>query len=138
MKHGNELISASNKYELVELKMIVENTLVKERIMTKQNVSDYILFADAQSCALLKEYAIAYFLQHHRDVLQSENSKELRKSAELLSEILMLTGGENQDNGALNVDGLRKELKKRGLDVDGSKDALISRLDEAKRQRSNE
>ena len=134
LKHGNELISASNKYELVELKMIVENTLVKERIMTKQNVSDYILFADAQSCALLKEYAIAYFLLHHREILQSENSIELRKSAELLSEILMLTGRENEDI-VLNVDGLRKELKKRGLDVDGSKDALISRLDEAKRQR---
>ena len=47
--------------------------------MTKQNVSDYILFADAQSYDLLKDYTIAitYFLLHHREVLQSENSKDL-------------------------------------------------------------
>jgi hypothetical protein len=36
IKHGKELINAANKYELVELKMAVENLLVKERILTKK------------------------------------------------------------------------------------------------------
>ena len=52
-----EIIDAANRYDVVGLKMAVENILVRERILDKKNVSDYILFSDAQSCALLKEYA---------------------------------------------------------------------------------
>ena len=69
--------------------MFVENVLVRERIVTKENVADYILFADAQSCPLLKEYAISYFLLYHREVLKSEQSKRLREYGELLSEIMI-------------------------------------------------
>jgi hypothetical protein len=43
--------------------MGVENILVQECVMTQENASDYILlFADAQSCPLLKEYAVSFFL----------------------------------------------------------------------------
>jgi hypothetical protein len=43
---------------LVNLKLAVETDLVRHRVLRKGNVADYILFADAISCALLKEYAI--------------------------------------------------------------------------------
>ena len=137
-QHGKGLIDASNRYELVQMKMFVENVLVRERILTKWNVSDYILFADAQCCPLLKEYAIRYFLMHRREVLKSECSQNLKESGELLSEIMMLTDPHDVDDGteALTVNELRKELDKLNLDVDGSKDALVSRLEEAKRQPS--
>jgi hypothetical protein len=36
------------------------------------------------------------------------------------------------------VTELRKELGKRGLDVDGSKKALVSRLEDTKRQKTEE
>ena len=52
---GKELIDAANRFELVELKLAIEKVLVCERIINKANVADYILFADAQSCPLLKE-----------------------------------------------------------------------------------
>ena len=135
LKHGKALIEAANKYELVELKMCVENILVRERILNKVNVSDFILFAEAQSCPLLKEYAISYFIVHYKEVLISDNSKDLKQSGELLSEIMTLMKDDNPK--ALTVDVLRKELGKRKLDVDGSKDALIARLEEAKRQRTD-
>ena len=136
-KHGKELINASNRYELIELKMAVENVLVRERVMTKENVSDYIVFADAQSCALLKEYAISFFSTHYREVIKSEHSKCLRDSGQLLSEIMMPILSGNEDGDTMTVNELRKELCKRKLDVDGSKDALVARLEEAKRQRSD-
>ena len=136
---GKELIDAANKYELVELKLLVENFMVRERIMTKKNVVDYILFADAQCCPLLKEYAISYFLMHRRELLKSNESKCLKESGELLSEIILLMnhGDEGDDSKcSMTVNELRKELGKRKLDVDGSRDALVSRLEEAKRQRT--
>ena len=130
LKHGKDLIDVANRFEFSGLKMFVENGLVRKRIMTKENVADYILFAHAQSCALLKEHAISFFLVHQREVLQSGHSKCLRDSAKLLSEIKLL------DSEGMSVNELRKELSKRKLDVDGSKDALVARLKEAKRRRT--
>ena len=136
LKHDEALIDAANKYELIELKMMVESVLVRERVMTDENVADYLLFADAQSCPLLKEYAISFFLMKHREILESEHSKRLRDSGELMTEIMMLMDPGNNEAENMTVDELRKELNKRKLDVDGSKDTLIARLEEAKRQRT--
>eukprot|EP00956_Cyclotella_meneghiniana_P016812 scaffold26860_cov62-Cyclotella_meneghiniana.AAC.7 len=136
LEHGKELIDAANKYELVDLKMAVEHVLVRERILTTENVSDYILFADAQSCPLLKEYAIAFLRLNAKEVIESEHSKCLKESGELLAEIMVLFAGGNEGEETLTVNELRKELGKRDLDVDGSKEALVARLEEAKRQRT--
>ena len=144
LEHGKGLIDASNRYELIRLKMYVESIIVKKRVMTIENVSDYILFADAQCCPLLKEYAISFFSAHHRDVLKSEDSKKLKESGELLSEIIiqMNIGNDHDDDEArysndfeaMTVNELRKELFKLELDMDGSKEALIARLEETKKQ----
>ena len=137
LKYGKELIDAANRYELVELKMFVENALVRERIITTKNVCEYILFADAHSCPLLKEYAISFFSAHCRKVLKSEHSRCLKDSGDLMSEIMLHIHPVNEDSEDMDVNELRKELGKRKLDVDGSKDALISRLEDAKRQRTD-
>ena len=129
---GKELLDASNLFELVEFKHAIENVLVQERIINKENVCEYIIIADALSCFLLKEYAISYFLLHAKEILNSDNSKALRESGELLIEIMKIMA----DQDGLTLNELRKKLSKRGLDVDGSKQALISRLEEAKRQRT--
>jgi hypothetical protein len=137
IKYGTELINFANKYDLVELKMAVENILVQERVITKENVSEYIVFADSKCCPLLKEYALSYFVLHYKEVLRSEHSQILRESGELLTDIILLTGlsGEIGVEGMGVVD-LRKELGKRKLDTDGSKESLVSRLEEAKRQKT--
>ena len=130
--YGKKLIDAANRFELVELKLAVERIFVRERLLDNTNVADYILFADSQSCPLLKEYAISYFLLHAKEILKSDSSKSLRESGDLLSEIIMLVSGQDEDG--MSVNELREELSRRNVDVDGSKEALISRLDEAKRQ----
>ena len=129
IKFGKKLIDAANRYELVDLKIIVEHILVQERILTTRNVCDYLLFADAQSCPLLKEYAISFLRLNAREAMQSEHSQFLRESNQLLAEVV-----EAEDT--LTVNDLRKELGKRKLDVDGSKEVLMSRLREARRQRT--
>lgn len=126
-KHGKQLINAANKYELVDLKMSIENILVGECVMTKDNVSDYILFADSQSCPLLKEYAIAFFRLMSQELISSECSKQLRESSEMLHETLHSTS-------LLSVTEIRKELGKRKLDADGSKQVLQLRLEKAKHE----
>jgi hypothetical protein len=134
VKQGKELIDAANKYGLVGLKISVENVLVQERILDIENVADYLLFADAMSCPLLKEYAISFFLLHTRDVLNSEHSKKLLESTDLLKELIVLATDKSE--GSATVTELRQELSKRGLDEDGSKEVLMARLNSAKRQRT--
>jgi hypothetical protein len=117
--------------------MAVENILVQECVITKKNVSEYIVFADSKCCPLLKEYALSYFVLHCKEVLKSEHSKILCESAELLKEIILLTGlGGDIAAEGMGVAELRKELGKRKLDYDGSKEALVSRLEEAKTQKT--
>ena len=130
--YGKKLINAANRFELTDMKMAVENVLVGERILTRKNVSDYMLFADAQSCPLLKEYAISYFLLNAREVLQSKHSKRLRESVELLSEIITLQSPNPHE--IRSVTELKKELMRWNLDVDGSKEMLIERLAGAETQ----
>lgn len=133
VKYGKELISAANRFELIDMKVAVENVLVAERILNRKNVSDFILFADAQSCPLLKEYATSYFLLHAKEILQSQHSKRLRESAELLSEIIILQNT-TPDEDLMSVTELRKELSTHELDIDGSKEMLIERLANANKE----
>lgn len=44
---------------------------------------------------------------------------------------------DDMNSSTMNVNELRKELGKRKLDVDGSRDVLVSRLDEAKRLKTD-
>lgn len=98
IKHGKELLDAANRFDLSELKISVENILVGRRTVNKENVSDWILFAESHSCPLMKEYAVSYLALHAKEVLASEHSKRLRESAELLSEIIVLTNNTNADD----------------------------------------
>jgi hypothetical protein len=106
IKYGKELINAANeyKYELVDLKMVVENhkgeclrlhTICRCSILSiTQRVCHIILFVATSRCA------------------QKEHSKQLRESEELLSEMWLLMGNENQES-SMSVAELRNKLGKR-------------------------
>ena len=85
---GRELIDAANRFELTELKDSVETALVRERVLNRENVLDYLLFADAQSCSLFKEYAISVFIPFAQEILKSDESKLETLRKEVQSEIM--------------------------------------------------
>ena len=87
--HVEDLIDAANRFELTELKDAVEHNFVCERHVYEWNAADCIVFADAQSCPLLKEYAISVFLLFAKDILKSDDSEDLRESGELMSQIMV-------------------------------------------------
>ena len=83
---GKALIEAADKFELISLKLKVEDELVTNRVIDATNAIDYYMFADAKTCPLLKEYAAAFISSHVRDVLNSESVKDLMESNELITE----------------------------------------------------
>lgn len=140
-KLGKEIIEAADRYGAVHLKMAVETSLVEQRVIGRDDVVDWLLFADAKTCPLLKDYALAYFSSRLRDMLNHKSSKELDSSPELMREIMFANSIDQanpfHDASKLSVDELRKKLNDQGMDVDGSKEVLASRLQESnKRQRT--
>eukprot|EP00956_Cyclotella_meneghiniana_P009671 scaffold13379_cov23-Cyclotella_meneghiniana.AAC.3 len=89
---GTDLITVADKYELLELKETVENALVRNCVVSKSNVSEYILFATSKNCPMLKEYAVSFFMLNAQDVLKSDSSLQLRESAEILTELMIAMG----------------------------------------------
>jgi hypothetical protein len=135
LRHAKEIIVAANKYGIVGLKIAVENIIVELCAIGLKNAADYFVFAEANTCPLLQEYAMSYIMSRPDDVFNSEHSICLKEAPELLQELLIKRA--NIDRGERSVFELRKELGIRRLDMDGSKRMLISRLaDWNKRQKT--
>ena len=125
-------MEAGNFWGVQGLKLAAETALVQSRSITLSNVVKYLLFADANECALLKECALAAIKARTRDVMLHESFLKLQESPALLTEVLhivkppLIEGG--HDLNRMSVGELRKRLEEKGLDVDGSKGLLVKRL----------
>lgn len=141
--NGEDIIDAADRYGIVGLKLAVERALVESLVIDSSTVAKWLIFADSKNCPLLKEQATAYFVSRSKDILNHESSKELKESPKLLTELMReiyetANIDSRFDNSGRNmsVDELRKKLDEKDLDVDGSKEMLVSRLEESnKRQR---
>ena len=137
VKYGREIIDLCDRFDVVGLKMSAEAALVrsckKGDVISVDNTAEWIQYADSKTCPLLKEYALSYFVAWYRDVLKTESYQSLKQCPRLMEEVMTavyntLSRAEH-GTSKLSVDDLRVSLCRIGLDVDGSKDTLVSRLD---------
>lgn len=144
LKKNKDILDAADRYGLIGLKQRVEATLVESLIVDKTNVADWLIFSDAKTCPLLKEYATLYFLSRSADILKSDRSKLLKESPKLLTELLLEmsknsdTDERFDDESNLSVNELRKQLHEKDLDIDGSHEMLVSRLQSWKKRKREE
>ena len=147
-KHDIELLKAADRFGVVGLKLAVESSIIRLGIVNVQNVVDFLLFSDCLTLGLLKEYTLSYFVTRDKDIFKTKSASRLKESGKLSFEVIEAIinnedtsqVSEHNGYGILSVEQLRKKLAKRGvLDLDGSKEILVSRLREqqAKRQRAN-
>ena len=73
-----ELLVAADKYELNRLKIICEVFIGKN--LTKDNVTDILIVADAHRSTLLKTQALEFISAHMKDVMNTNGYKSMRKS----------------------------------------------------------
>ena len=133
---GRDIIRAADRFRCIGLKLAAEAELAFASI-TVDNASELILFADATGCALLKEVATEFFVRNAQDVTASEGFAQVKESPALLTELLLLASKKRpassdsdgeRDFKRMRVSTLRRKLDGKGLDVDGSKEMLVSRL----------
>lgn len=144
---GSDLIEAANRLDVPGLKLAVEMTLVKSLTLTRASVADWLMFADAKDCPLLKEYVTSYIVARATDFMfmNSEWTKKLSDAPRLMHELMLeMSMRLNNDSRfdstgrSMSVSELRTKLHEKGLDVDGSKTTLISRLQGSnKRQKTD-
>ena len=136
--NAKEIIDAADRYGVVNLKLEAEAYYVKSITITLENAIDNFLYADSKNCALLKE-AVMDFLVEHGNEAQKLSFDNVPSSAmkDLLSAMNRKRAASNQGGGnsdnltTMRVSDLRKKLHEKGMDVDGSREMMITRLEES-------
>ena len=137
------IVRAADEYGCTGLKLAAEAALASAGITT-ENAAEIILFADATNCAMLKEVAMDYFVENANDVMESDGFKQIEESPAILKELLKFGVGDKKrpadtstdagrggDFKRMRIATLRQKLDERGLDIDGSKEMLVARLEES-------
>jgi len=94
-----ELLVASDRFECISLKLYVESVMV-DRFLSAESAAEFWVFADAHSCALLKEAAADVFVKDIKALKNSESWPCIRKSERLLDEVVDILA--NAQDGALS------------------------------------
>ena len=133
MAHAIDFIAAADKYSIVNLKLEAEAAYVESTDITFDNVMDNLLYADSMNCALIKEAAIDFLVEN--SVKATEQASFANFPAHLLKDIFVAinkvhgkSGGDDDAFAAMSVSELRKKLDEKGLDVDGSREAMIESI----------
>ena len=132
--NAKDIINACDKYGVVHLKLEAEASYVESTEITMDNMMDNLLYADSKNLALLKEAVMDYIVANKRDIIGKVSLDNF--PSHLVTDLLTAVArGEETEDGStdyntMRVGTLRKMLDEKGLDVDGSREAMIALLKE--------
>ena len=136
--HAEALISAANKYSIVNLKLEAEAAYVESTEITMDNAMYNALYADALNLALLKETVMDFVAEYHNEAIGSLSFVDVPYvPCQVVKDLVFafsrkMKAGANassdDDLSTMRVSELRWKLAELGLDVDGSRKAMIEAL----------
>ena len=133
--NAKDIIDAADKYSIINLKLEAEAAYVKSFDITMDNVMDNLLYADAKNCALLKEAVMNFLAENSSDASKKLSFNDV--PGHLMKDLLVAVSrnGKKEASGAateeltsLSVSDLRRKLAEKGLDIDGSREAMIESI----------
>lgn len=140
-QHAKSIIDVVDKYGIVGLKLEAEAAYVTSETITIDNVIDKLLYADSKNLALLKEAEMDYLVRNGKEAMTKLSFDNVPGYA-MKDLLAAMTRGKSEEGDAtaksyiandyntMRVNTLRKLLHERGLDVDGSREMMIARLEE--------
>ena len=108
---------------------------VKSTTLTVDNMLDNLLYADSKNCALLKETVMDFILENGDDIIGKVSFDKVPGS--MMTDLLTAVARRTDEDGGtsdtsnynnMRVGTLRRMLDNKGLDVDGSREAMIALL----------
>jgi hypothetical protein len=132
-----DIIEATNKYGLTNLKLKAEASYVSSTTISLDNFMEHLHFANSKSCYLLQEAVMDFIVKNKIEILGKNLFTEAPEG--LICDILAAVArGEERGNvegenifSVMSISDLRRRAYDKGLDVDGSRDMLISALNNA-------
>ena len=131
--HAKAIIDAADKYSIVNLKLEAEASYVKSTVITMDNAMDNLLYADAKNCPLLKEAVMNFLAANHYEASEKISFNDV--PGHLMKDLLVAFGSNSNSKKdavdeltTLSVSDLRRKLAEKGLDVDGSREAMIESI----------
>jgi len=135
--NAKDIINACDKYGVDHLKLEAEATYVKSNEITTGNMMDNLLYADSKNLALLKETVMDYIVENRGDIMGKVSFSNV--PGDMITDVLAAvsrgqeagdSGANSKDYNKMRVGTLRKMLDEKGLEVDGSREAMIALLKE--------
>ena len=135
--HVKDLLEASDKYGLTNLKIKAEVRYVKLLKFLANDVAEAVSYAQKMNCFLLKEAAIEFIVANVDEVLAPDTFENIPESKDIIQGILCSVATMNkkgqhkndcEDLNQISINHLRARLAFLGKDFDGSKETLIARL----------
>jgi hypothetical protein len=133
--HAKGIIDAADKYSIVNLKLEAEAAYVKSTNITLDNAIDNLLYADTKNCTLLKEAVMNFLAENSTEAAEKISFDDV--PGHVVKDLLVVFSRNNKkDASGTSVDGLttlcvsalRRKLHKMGLEVDGSREAMIASI----------
>ena len=130
--HAKDIIAAADKYSIVNLKLAAEAAYVQSTEINLENAMDNLLYADSMNLALLKEAAIDFLVENPAKATEKASFDTF--PAHLLKDVFVAINKVHGKSGgddafaAMSVSELRKKLDEKGLEVDGSREAMIESI----------
>jgi len=124
----------------VNLKLEAEACYVKSNEITIDNMIDILLYADSKNLALLTEAVMDYIIENKHSIIGKVSFSDV--PSDMMTDLLTaMARGHPSESGngdedmeesikynTMRVGTLRKMLDEKGLDVDGSREAMIALL----------
>jgi hypothetical protein len=135
-----EIMEAADKYGVTNLKLEAEAHYVSSIKFEPDNIVENLLFAEARNCAVLKERVMKYLVNNAAELVEKQTLKNFpgRLLNDSLTAIAIkekekkigLSKVGNEPMTAIPICELRRRAQEKGVDVDGTREMLISALDQ--------
>ncbi|KAL7540669.1 hypothetical protein ACHAWF_006749 [Thalassiosira exigua] len=122
-ENAKAIISAADRFGIVNLKLEAEASLVASTEITVDNVMELLMYANDKNCALLKEAAMDY-LANSESALDTVSFSDV--PGHLMKDLLASV----HVNNDVRVNTLRMKLHEKGSDIDGSRETMMALLEE--------
>ena len=136
--NAKEIINACDKHGIVNLKLEAEACYARTTIITIDNMIDNLLYADSKNLSLMKEAVMDYIVSNKNSIMGKVSFDNVPSSmmTDLLAAMARVDQSEEEGDSEsikynkMRVSELREMLDEKGLDVDGSREAMIAILKE--------
>jgi hypothetical protein len=143
ISHTKEIIEVADKYGVTTLKLEAEALYVSSLTMTLENMMEHFTFAEAKNCAYLKEKAIDFIISNSAEVMKQKKLTNVDGGPSMSDIIAAVARGQavksiEKEFCTMSINELRHNAHAKDVEVDGSREMLISALEGSKAEEEEE